>query len=191
MPDDIRLDVLDRIEIASPCPARWEEMEGDDRSRFCAECGLHVHNFAAMTREEANDFLAQRQPGEHLCGQITRTTDGRIVTADDPVAKRTVVLQIRGWLGRAAAIFFGATAAGWIAGCQMYGTPMGGAIERPSTMTGGRIAAPQDCEAGSQCPDIAPCAEPSGETPEGTDAFPDAYPVTLGILDPGTAEGSQ
>jgi hypothetical protein len=39
---------LDEIEIATPCPASWEAMTGDDRSRFCGQCRLNVYNLSAM-----------------------------------------------------------------------------------------------------------------------------------------------
>ncbi len=28
---------LETIEVAAPCPARWEWMEGDGRVRFCGQ----------------------------------------------------------------------------------------------------------------------------------------------------------
>jgi hypothetical protein len=34
---------LDKIKIASPCGANWDEMYGSERKRFCAECKLNVY----------------------------------------------------------------------------------------------------------------------------------------------------
>ena len=34
--------MLDKIKIASPCSADWEQMEGTDHVRFCAECKKNV-----------------------------------------------------------------------------------------------------------------------------------------------------
>ena len=46
-------DVLDGMRVASPCSAAWDEMEGDERSRFCRHCAKRVFNLSAMTREQA------------------------------------------------------------------------------------------------------------------------------------------
>src|SRR5690348_11198318 len=48
-----RLPLLDRIQIASPCEASWDAMNGDDRVRFCGLCEKNVYNLSAMTRDEA------------------------------------------------------------------------------------------------------------------------------------------
>ena len=41
-----------RLTIASPCTASWDDMEGDDKVRFCGECELNVYNLSAMTEGE-------------------------------------------------------------------------------------------------------------------------------------------
>lgn len=80
---------LDRIQIATPCSAKWEEMEGNDRSRFCNLCSLNVYNISDMTTKEAESFLADRlQRGERVCGNLFRRKDGTILTDDCPVALR-------------------------------------------------------------------------------------------------------
>jgi hypothetical protein len=43
---------LRNIRIASPCPAEWEKMVGDERVRHCAECNLNVYNLSAMTERQ-------------------------------------------------------------------------------------------------------------------------------------------
>src|SRR5262249_10788550 len=40
--------ILDNVRIASPCHARWEDMVGNDRARFCGQCRKNVYNFSAM-----------------------------------------------------------------------------------------------------------------------------------------------
>ena len=54
-------DPIDRLRIASPCPASWERMEGDERVRHCAVCNLNVYNFAEMTRDEVNALIARSE----------------------------------------------------------------------------------------------------------------------------------
>src|SRR5262245_10585878 len=48
---------LDTLKVASPCPASWDEMVGDERTRFCGKCQKNVHNVSEMTRAEAETFL--------------------------------------------------------------------------------------------------------------------------------------
>ena len=49
MAGTVKLEILDRLRIASPCPMRWDDMQGDDRKRFFGECRLHVYNLSAMS----------------------------------------------------------------------------------------------------------------------------------------------
>jgi hypothetical protein len=35
------LELLTNVQIASPCSANWDEMIGDDASRFCNQCENH------------------------------------------------------------------------------------------------------------------------------------------------------
>ena len=44
------LPVLDRVRVASPCDADWNEMTGDAHRRHCAQCDLHVYDLSALTR---------------------------------------------------------------------------------------------------------------------------------------------
>jgi hypothetical protein len=74
---------LDQLKIASPCGMDWNEMQGDDRSRFCSSCQKHVYNFAAMTTEEGLALIEAKEG--KLCGRLTRRYDGTVLTADCPV----------------------------------------------------------------------------------------------------------
>lgn len=71
---------LDVIDIPSPCTEDWKRMRGDERSRFCGTCENDVHNLSAMTREEAEALLSQRDG--RLCVRFYRRADGTVVTAD-------------------------------------------------------------------------------------------------------------
>jgi hypothetical protein len=73
-------EVLRRIIIPTPCPRDWKRMVGDDRVRFCATCGKHVHNFATMTSDEAVALI--RAQGGDLCGLLSRRPDGTLITSD-------------------------------------------------------------------------------------------------------------
>lgn len=86
MSKPISLNVLDQIEIASPCTARWEEMTGDDRTRHCSHCSLNVYNISAMTKEEATTLVAGAEG--RVCIRLYRRTDGTVLTQDCPTGLR-------------------------------------------------------------------------------------------------------
>jgi hypothetical protein len=81
-----RLSLLDGLRIASPCNASWDAMTGDDRVRFCGECQKNVYNLSAMTREEAEALLAERE--ETPCVRFYQRADGTVITSDCPVGVR-------------------------------------------------------------------------------------------------------
>ncbi|APR88002.1 hypothetical protein A7982_13351 [Minicystis rosea] len=78
-----KVSMLDDARIASPCPADWNSMIGDERTRLCLQCDKEVHNLAGMTREEAEAFLGG-VVGE-VCLRIYRRADGTVLTSDCPV----------------------------------------------------------------------------------------------------------
>ncbi len=82
---------LNDIRIASPCPADWDVMAGDDRVRFCGECRLNVYNLSDMTRQEAEALVKQHEG--RLCVRFYRRADGTLLTRDCP--KGAAVLHRR------------------------------------------------------------------------------------------------
>jgi len=78
--------ILDRVRVASPCTARWEDMTGDDRSRFCRHCQKHVFNLSSMTRSEAEALVVAKEG--KFCGRFHQRSDGRMLTADCPTGRR-------------------------------------------------------------------------------------------------------
>jgi hypothetical protein len=74
---------LDLIQIASPCTANWDLMQGDERMRYCGECKLNVFNLSDMTRDEATAFLAERTG--RTCVRMFKRADGTVITRDCPV----------------------------------------------------------------------------------------------------------
>ena len=69
---------LDRLRIASPCPASWEQMTGDDRARFCELCNLQVYNIAELTAREARSLIANTEG--RICARLYRRADGTVIT---------------------------------------------------------------------------------------------------------------
>jgi ankyrin repeat protein len=123
----MRLAPLSQIEVASPCPVRWEEMEGDEKVRFCQGCGLHVYNLSAMDVEEAAERITQDD--DRLCVRFYRRSDGTILTQDCPVGVEIARRRRRKVVEGLAAAVVGAGAAG------MFLMPTQGAVARPAART--------------------------------------------------------
>jgi hypothetical protein len=91
MSGNLSLNVLDRVRIASPCSMKWEDLHdvGDgERVRHCDQCNLNVYNFSAMTREEAEAMVINKQG--RLCAGFFQRPDGTIITRDCPVGLAAV-----------------------------------------------------------------------------------------------------
>lgn len=74
---------LEHVKVAAPCPADWERMVGDERSRYCDRCSLHVYNLSGMTRREAEALVTSNEG--RLCVRFYRRPDGTILTRNCPV----------------------------------------------------------------------------------------------------------
>jgi hypothetical protein len=72
-------DPVDRIEIQTPCSVPWDSMYGDERIRHCGSCRKNVYNVAELTRAQALELIASREP---VCLRIYRRPDGTVVTND-------------------------------------------------------------------------------------------------------------
>lgn len=81
-------DRLEHLRIASPCPANWERMSGDDRVRYCELCNLHVYNIARMTRKETAALISRTEG--RICARLYRRSDGTIITKDCPIGLRAL-----------------------------------------------------------------------------------------------------
>jgi hypothetical protein len=91
--EDLKCDIwlLDIIDVASPCPAEWDKMQGTDKTRHCAECQKNVYNLSGMTRPEAETLI--REKDGNLCVRFYRRADGKIMTTDCPVGLRALRRQ--------------------------------------------------------------------------------------------------
>lgn len=86
------------LQIARPCSADWNGMEGDERKRFCAQCGKHVFNLSAMTEREGKVFAEETQGRE--CVAYVQTAEGTIAT---PNRFERAMMRVSGRLPRMAA----------------------------------------------------------------------------------------
>lgn len=79
---------LERVTVAAPCNADWEEMIGNDRTRFCGQCKLNVYNLSGMTKGQAESLIASAEG--RLCVRFYRRADGTILTENCPVGLRAI-----------------------------------------------------------------------------------------------------
>jgi hypothetical protein len=96
-------EVLRDIQVASPCSANWNEMTGDDRTRFCRSCNKYVYNLSEMTRRQAEELIHTTEG--RLCVRFYQRRDGRVLTQDCPVGQQ--ILARRRWLCGGALASFG------------------------------------------------------------------------------------
>src|SRR5438128_4489630 len=75
-----RKNLLDRIEITSPCTANWDQMTGTNQIRSCSECNKYVFNLAEMTRREAEALV--RSSEGRMCARMIRDLEGKTITVD-------------------------------------------------------------------------------------------------------------
>jgi len=82
----LREPVLPNIRVATPCNADWKQMVGDDRVRACAGCEKNVYNLSAMTRDEAEALIIEKEG--KLCVRYFQRADGTILLKDCAVGVR-------------------------------------------------------------------------------------------------------
>ena len=61
-------------------------MQGDDRSRLCLQCNLHVYNFAQMSQDEIAEILVEKEG--RICARTYQRSDGTLLTEDCPIGLR-------------------------------------------------------------------------------------------------------
>lgn len=106
---------LSQLRIASPCTASWDDMIGDDRSRFCEQCQLHVYNLAAMTQADAEALIREKEG--RLCARLYQRADGTVIARDCPVGLARCRKAARWMLARlAAGVALACSGAAWAIG---------------------------------------------------------------------------
>jgi len=94
---------VDQIRVASPCHARWADMDGDERARFCRQCSKHVYNLSALTREQIGNLVREKEG--KFCGRFYRRADGSMLTADCPSRLRQMRARLAKIGGPFCALF--------------------------------------------------------------------------------------
>lgn len=133
---NVKLPVLGNFRIASPCDASWEEMVGDDKSRFCGQCEKHVYNLPLLTPDELVDLIERTQG--RFCGQLYARKDGTVLTDDCPVGLSAKLARAR----RKRAVAAGAAIAAlcFTAGAAVLSASWGGCEVAPPRMIAGEMA---------------------------------------------------
>lgn len=103
---------LDHVRVSAPCPADWDRMVGDDRSRFCNQCSLHVYNLSAMTRREAESFISNAEG--RVCVRYYRRRDGTILTQNCPVGLRAIKQKVSRVAGSVLSAVLGFYTGAWL-----------------------------------------------------------------------------
>jgi hypothetical protein len=85
--------LLQVVDVATPCHAEWNSMTGDDRSRFCGQCRKHVYNLSTMSADDAVALIREKE-GD-LCIRLYRRTDGSVLTSDCPVGVGSVWKRLK------------------------------------------------------------------------------------------------
>jgi len=93
---------LEQLRVASPCPAIWSDMTGDDTVRHCDLCRRNVYNLSAMSRAEAERLVNEREG--RMCASFYRRADGTILTQDCPMGLRRARRKVVGLLVAGAAV---------------------------------------------------------------------------------------
>jgi hypothetical protein len=102
---------VNKLRIASPCSVGWENMSGDEKTRFCKLCSLNVYNISEMSGAEVQKLIEKTEGG--ICGRIYRRADGTVITKDCPVGLRAFYKRTARFAGAALASIIGLFSVGF------------------------------------------------------------------------------
>lgn len=92
--------VLSRVNVASPCAMSFEDMDGDEKVRFCQQCRKNVHNLSNMSKKEAAEVIAKSNG--KVCAFFSRDAKGKIVTDNCPEFLKATRNKVRDQLANIA-----------------------------------------------------------------------------------------
>jgi len=105
-------ELINNVQIATPCMVGWDTMSGDDKVRFCGMCEKNVYDISALTADAAVELIREKKG--NVCIQLYRRNDGTVLTEDCPrglkrlrqaMAKKVACAAAAvGWLGFAAGV---------------------------------------------------------------------------------------
>jgi hypothetical protein len=59
------------LRVVRPCDRKWDDLVGDDRARFCGDCGKNVHNLLGLSEDEV--AALRRESPSGFCGTYVET----------------------------------------------------------------------------------------------------------------------
>lgn len=104
-------ELINQIQIATPCSAEWSRMRGDDKVRFCEACRKSVYNLSAMSADEALATIREKEGT--LCARLFRRHDGTVLHQDCPVGMGRVARRLAG-LTKVLLLLAGVSASAWL-----------------------------------------------------------------------------
>lgn len=126
---------LERIHVASPCSASWDEMSGNDRSRNCSQCDRTVYNISGLSRREATELIANRDG--RMCIRLHRRVDGTVITNDCPKGLKAYRMRVAKYAASVFAAVLGLFSVGYGQRISTFGDSQG--IRSESTVDIPRI----------------------------------------------------
>ena len=131
-----RLPTLDNLSVASPCHEKWDDMVGDETTRFCLKCEKNVYDLSSMTKEAAEALIVAKEG--KVCVRFFRRADGTVLTADCPegVSRKRRRSIAAGLVGASLLAGGGLYASSKLAGsrCHQGQSVMGDIAEVPHEM---------------------------------------------------------
>lgn len=67
-----------KLRVLHPCGRDWNALSGDDKARWCPECGKNVHNVSGLTRREGAALIGQESSVPCLRG--VAAADGTLMS---------------------------------------------------------------------------------------------------------------
>lgn len=102
---------VDKIFIANPCVAKWEDMDGGQTVRFCGQCSKNVHNLSAMAPEELA-FTLEKRKREPTCVYMSKRANGSVVIDNCPEVFRATRDRIQAYAAMALFLLLWSLATG-------------------------------------------------------------------------------
>lgn len=148
---------LDQIDVATPCQVPWEEMQGDDQVRRCAECKLNVYDLSSLDRAEAEQLVFENEG--RVCVRFYRRHDGTVLTKDCPVGLRMLRRRLARSIAGIAALT-GFLTCGAVFGRNLSTAPGRPAVSGPLSRLIEWIAPTDITVMGLVCPTPTPAPRP-------------------------------
>jgi hypothetical protein len=81
--------------LSYACPIPWSGLRGDEKARFCEQCGRTITNLSELSEEERIAHLSGDRD-EELCVTYYRRASGEFVTPESPLTseERSKIRQI-------------------------------------------------------------------------------------------------